>query len=167
MTAPYKDPIIEAFITLIKSYRKDIKIYYNGIAGKIPASLAPAIMIGIEKDEVKEEDPARDEHFVSMVLVYIADMKQNFEDTPTIIAGLNNVMQTLIGRDANYSLLKNSILNIIRSNPVINSSIGLRADVGAVTVATPTEVAANRLQGYWSAEGTIRFTAHLYQTRNP
>ena len=164
---PYKDPIIEAFITLIKSYRKDIKVFYNGIAGKIPAALAPAIMIGIEKDESREEDPARHEHFITIVLVYIADMRQNFDDTPTIIAGLNNVMQTLIGRDTNYSLLKNSILNILESNPVINSTLGLRADVGSKTVSTPTEVATNRLQGYWSAEGTIRFTAHIYQYKNP
>ena len=161
----YKDPIIEKYIELIKSVRKDIKVFYNGIAGKIPSPLVPAVMIDIEKEEVSEYSNVEDEHRISLVLVYIADIRQNFEDTPTIIAGLNKVKEVLVGRDNDYKLKTNSILHILRHNLDIDPIKHLRTDVGTITVVTPNEVATGRLTGYWSAEGTIRFTAHFHQLR--
>ncbi len=162
---PYFDSIIAKYIDLIKSRRKDIKVFYNGIAGKVPSLLVPAVMIDIEKEEINEYNNIEDEHKISLVLVYIADIRRNFEDTPTIIAGLNKVKEVLVGRDEDYKLKTNSILHILRNNLDIDPAKHLRTDVGTMTVVTPNEVVAERITGFWSAEGTIRFTANFHQIR--
>ena len=162
----YKDTIIQKYLDLIKDNASgDIKTFYNGTLMQIPISRLPLVMIDIESTEADEFSNVEDQHIISLVLTYIADMRQTTSAAQLIEAGFGKVLEALVGRGSDYSLKSTSILYILRHNLNIDASNNLRTDVGSITVATPREVATGRLAGYWSAEGTIRFKAHFIQTR--
>lgn len=132
----------------------------------VPASLLPAVILSIEKTEVAEISDMEDEHRVSLVLTYIADMRKDFEASHLIKAGFNKVTEALIGREtSDYKLKTDSILHLLRNNLNVDAGKELRTEVSGVSVVTPDEIATGRIEGYWSAEGTIRFTAHFIQER--
>ena len=163
--AQYKDTIIQKYLDLISDNTTGIKSFFNGIVAKIPASELPAVMIDIEATEIDEFSNDEDVHRVELILIYIADIRQSLEESPSVVAGLNNVKEILVGRDADYTLKSTSILDILRSNLNIDSANNLRTDVGGFSIATPNEVATGRFPGLVSAEGSIRFTAHFVQVR--
>ena len=163
--AQYKDTIIQKYLDLIKDNTTGIKGFFNGLIAKIPASSLPAVIIDIDRTEVDEFSNDEDVHKVELILIYIADIRRSFEEASSVIAGLNNVKEILVGRESNYTLKSTSILDILRSNLNIDSSNNLRTDVGGFSVVTPNEVAAGRFPGQHSAEGSIRFTAHFVQER--
>ena len=161
----YKDTIIQKYLDLIKSERKEIRGFYNGLVAKITRSMLPAIMITIVSVETESISNVEDEHRIGLSLTYIADIRKDFNATPFIVAGLNKVTEVLVGREDDYKLQEKSILNILRKNINLDVNNKLRTDVGSFSVVTPDEVAAGRLPGFWSAEGTIRFIAHFSQLR--
>jgi hypothetical protein len=161
----YKDPIIERYLDLIKTNTSGkIKGFFNGMIGSIPASMLPAVILSIENTEVEELSNSEDEHRIHMVLNYIADIRPTLEDT-TLITKMSDVLETLIGREVDYSLKENSILYILRNNLNIDDSNNLRTDVRSFSIVTPEEISAGRFPGSYSVEGTIRFLAHFYQER--
>jgi len=163
----YEDPIIKKYLDLIKSKTTGIKGFYNGLVAKIPASMLPAVMISIETTEAEEFSDNEDEHRIGLVLTYIADIRQTFED-PALVTSLNKVLEALVGRESSgtpYALKTSSILHILRNNLNVDASNHLRTDIRTFSVATPGEVATGRFPGLYSAEGTIRFTAHFIQQR--
>lgn len=163
---PYIDPIVQKYLDLIKANTTGIKGFYNGFVVKIPASMLPAVMIDIETTEADNFSDAEDVHRIGLVLVYIADIRQSLEESPLVVAGLNKVKEALVGREnADYKLKTTSILHLLRNNLNIDSGNNLRTDVGSFSVVTPSEVATGRFPGLFSAEGTIRFTAHFTQER--
>ncbi len=164
----YCDPIIQKYIDLLKTNTVGIKVFYNGFVSQIPASMLPAVMIQIEKTEAEEISNVEDEHRISLVLTYIADIRQTLVepsgDTP-LATGLNKVLEVLVGRKADYSLETTSILYILRNNLNIDDTNNLRTDIRSFSVVTPGEVASGRFPGSYSAEGTIRFNSHFIQNR--
>ena len=165
----YEDPIINKYLTLIKDNTTDIKGFYNGLIAKIPSSMLPAVMISIETTDVDEFSNIEDEHRINLVLTYIGDIRQTFEDS-ALVTTLNRVIDALVGREATssstpYALKTTSILHIIRNNLNIDTSNNLRTDVGSVTVVTPSEIATGRFPGLFTAEGTVRFQTHYSQIR--
>ncbi|HEC65851.1 MAG TPA: hypothetical protein ENI23_11175 [bacterium] len=163
--AQYKDTIIQKYLDLISDNTTGIKGFFNGIVGKIPEAQLPAVIIDIERTEVDEFSNDEDVHRVELIVIYVADIRRSFEEASSVVAGLNNVKEVLVGRNANYTLKDTSILDILRSNLNIDSANNLRTDVGGFSVVTPTEVATGRFPGLHSAEGNIRFTAHFVQER--
>ena len=159
------DPIVQKYLDLIKANTTGIKAFYNGFIARVPVSLLPAVMITIEKTEAADMSNVEDEHRISLVLTYIADIRQDLENSALIQVGLSNVLEKLVGRDSDYKLKTSSILYILRHNVNLDTSKNLRTDVGSFSVATPSEIATGRIPGNWSAEGTIRFNAHFYQER--
>ncbi len=161
----YEDPIIKKYIDLIKTNTGGkIKGFYNGLIGSIPASMLPAIMISIEKTEVADLSNVEDEHRISLMLTYVSDIRPTLEDS-TLITKLSDVLDNLVGRNADYSLKSTSILYILRNNLNIDASNNLRTDVNSFSVVTPGEIASGRFAGSYSVEGTIRFNAHFIQER--
>jgi len=163
----YADPIIKKYLDLIKANTDGIKGFYNGLVDKVPASMLPAVMIEIERTECSDLSNVEDEHRIGLALIFIADIRQNFEESAMIVAGFNKVKEALIGRESTgtpYALKTSSILYILRHNINVDSANNLRTDIGSMSVVTPTEL-ARRFQGLYSAEGTIRFNAHYIQTR--
>lgn len=161
----YKDPIVEKYINLIKSYRDDIKTYYNGVKTEIGQSECPSIMIDVNRLEAQKFSNTEDQHRVSLNLTLVTDIRSNFQDTARIDAGINKVLEILVGRKDDYSLKEKSILNILRKNVNVDTSNQLRTDVGSITVVSPREVGIGRQEKYWSTEGTIGFEAHFIQER--
>lgn len=161
----YKDSIVQKYLDLIKDNRNDIKKFFNGIVTKVAMSECPCIMIGIDNVEVSDFSNVEDEHRVNLTLTLVTDIRKNFEDTVRIDSGISRVVEMLVGRQNNYQLEENSILNIIRNNINIDTTNNLRTDIGTITAVTPKEVAIGRIPDYWSAEGSIRFQAHFIQER--
>ena len=164
--AIYRDPIIDKYLTLIKDNTSGkIKGFYNVMIGSIPASMLPAVILTIEKTEAEDISNVEDEHRISLVLTYVADVRPTLEDT-TLITKMTDVLDTLVGREqVGYSLKTNSILHILRNNVNIDDSNNLRTDIGSFSVITPAEIASGRFAGSYSVEGTIRFLAYYIQMR--
>ena len=161
----YEDTIIAKYLSLIKGNVADVRTFYNGTLFQVPISRLPLIMIDIESTEASEFSNAEDQHIISLVLTYIADMRKDISAVQFMESGFGKVLDVLVGRASDYSLKTNSILYILRHNLDIDASNNLRTDLGSITVATPREVVPGRMPGFWSAEGTIRFKAHFIQTR--
>ena len=161
----YEDPIVQKYLDLIKSKVGGIKGFYNGTLYQIPLSKMPLVMLDIEGVEVSEFSNVEDQHIVSLVLTFVADMRKDTTAAQLLEIGFGKVLDVLVGRSSDYALKENSILYVLRNNLDIDASNNLRTDVGSITVATPREVATGRMPGFWSAEGTIRFKAHFIQTR--
>lgn len=161
----YEDTIVKKYLDLIKNNVGGIKSFYNGTCVQIPLSKLPMVMIDITDTEVTEFSNTEDQHIVSLVLTFIADMRKEISAAQLIEAGFGKVLDVLVGRTSNYSLKTNSILYVLRHNLNIDTNNNLRTDVGSITIVTPREVATGRMPGYWSVEGTIRFKAHFIQER--
>jgi hypothetical protein len=164
----YSDPIVAKYLDLIKTNTNVVKGFYNGFLGMIPASMLPAVMIQVERTEADELSNVEDEHRISLVLTYIADIRPTLIESSgemPLTNGLNNVLENLVGRESNYSLKTTSILHILRNNLNVDTANNLRTDVRSFSVVTPNEIASGRFPGNYSAEGTIRFNAHFLQTR--
>ena len=162
----YQDTIIQKYLNLIKdNVGGGIKVFYNGTKMQIPLSSLPMVMIDIEGTEATEFSNTEDQHIVSLVLTYIADMRQDTSAAQLMEEGFGKVVEALVGRSSDYSLKTKSILYVLRHNLNIDTDNNLRTDVGSITVATPRQVGTGRMPGYWSCEGTIRFKAHFIQTR--
>jgi len=160
----YKDTIVEKYLDLIKDNTTTIKGFYNGMVGKIPASMLPAVILTIEGAEAESLSNSEDEHRLSMLLIYVADVRQSLNDS-ALVNNFNRVLDALMGRDSNYSLKSTSLLYILRNNLNVDITNNLRTDVGSFSVVTPSEISTGRFPGFYSVEGTIRFNAHFYQER--
>ncbi len=160
----YADPIINKYLELIKANTSGIKGFYNGFVAKIPSSMLPAVMLQIESTEAESFSNVEDVHRIKIALMYIADIRQTLENSE-MLTSLNDVLEALVGRDSTYSLKSTSILDILRSNLNVDTANNLRTDVGSFEVVTPGEIATGRFPGLYTAEGTIRFTAHFTQIR--
>lgn len=161
----YNDPIIQKYLDLIKDNRSDIKRFFNGIVTKVAASECPCIMIGIDNLEINDFSNVEDEHRINLILTLVTDVRRNFADTVRIDDGISKVVEILTGRESDYKLKNESILNILRNNVSIDTTNNLRTDIGTITAVTPKEVAIGRMPDYWSAEGSIKFQAHFIQER--
>jgi hypothetical protein len=164
----YVDPIIQKYLDLIKTNTNTIKGFYNGFLGQIPASMLPAVILQVEKTEAQSLSTSEDEHRISLVLTYIADIRPTLLEKSgemPLATGLNAVLDALVGRESTYTLKTTSILHILRNNLNVDTNNNLRTDVQSFSVVTPAEIASGRFPGNYSAEGTIRFNAHFLQTR--
>ena len=165
----YIDPIINKYLTLIKdNVGGEIKGFYNGFINQIPASMLPAIIMNIEKTEAETMSTSEDEHRIGLTLTYVADIRQSLLEVNgemPLSAGLNKVLEALVGRNSDYSLKTNSILYILRNNLNVDATNNLRTDINSFSVVTPSEVATGRFPGSYSAEGNIRFNSHFIQLR--
>jgi len=165
----YTDPIIQKYLDLLKDNTTRIKGFYNGFVSNIPASMLPAIMINIETTEAGEFSDIEDEHRIGLVLTYIGDIRQTFNDS-SLVTVLNNVLDGLVGREEEisstpYALKTDSVLYVLRNNLNVDSDNNLRTDINSFSIVTPSEISTGRFQGFYSAEGTIKFNAHFTQQR--
>lgn len=161
----YRDPIIEKYLDLLKdNLGSKIRKYFNGIPSIIAQSECPAIAIGIERTEMKPYTTEEDEHRISLVLVLITDIRESLSNNYRMDQGISQVLDIFMGRNSDYTLKSNSIAKIIRDNRNIDLTNHLKTDVGSISIITPKDVVQDRINGYWTAEGTMRFQAHYYQS---
>ena len=165
----YEDPVIKAYIALFKAKMEGaVKQYYQGDPFKIAASELPCLLISKSETRVGHFTNSQDEHGIEMQLTLITDIRSELStqaDQQKVVAGVAKLYELVEGRDADYTLKSNTILDVLRSNQLVDGANNLRTDLDTVTRVDYGEALRDRDKGEWSIEARINFVAHFIQTR--
>lgn len=164
----YEDPIIKKYIDLLKAKMPDIKQWYQGDPIRIPVSNLPCVLISKTETRIGPFTNAEDEHGIEMRITVITDIRSELstqEDEKRVVAGVAKLYQLVEERDTDYTLKDTSILDILRSNQVVDASNNLRTDLNTLTRVDYGETLRDRDAGLWSIEARIIFVAHFIQNR--
>lgn len=164
----YTDPIISKYIDLIKTNTSAIKQFYQGEPIRIPATNFPCAIISKRETRVSALTNAEDEHGIALSITVIADVRQELTTEDSIknaIAGVATLYDIIEGRDADYTLKDDSILGILRSNPLVDATYGLRTDLGTVTRVDYGATLRDRAPEAWSIEGRVDIVVYFTQVR--
>jgi hypothetical protein len=165
---PYQDPIIQRYIKLIKDNHGDtLKGFYEGDPIKIPASMLPCCIISKNQTRAGQINSADDAHDIWLTITIITDIRQDLstQDIAQIAPGVSSLYQIVEGRDSNYKLLTNSILNILRTNQLLDVANNLRTDLTSVTRVDYGQTLRQRNPEMWSTEARIEIVANFIQLR--
>jgi hypothetical protein len=163
----YKDPIMQKYIDLITDIMPGMfKGIYFGDPVRIPASNFPALIIYKNSTAIKAFTNAEDLHQISMTLNIATYVSQEINDDKTIKAGVAMLYDLIEGRDSSYKLKPNSILNILRSNQLVDEPNNLITDLANITRIDYGMTFGKREKEAYSVEGMIEFTANFTQLRN-
>lgn len=169
MTQPlpnqYKDPVITAYINLIKANTNAFKAFYYGDPIKVPASNLPCCIISKNITEMTEFTNAEDEHNMQLMFTVITDLRQDISDDTTFVPGTNSLYYILEGRNDDLTLLNSSLANILRHNVDLNQNLKLYTDVGSKTKISYAMTIGKRQAGFFGIEGSITIVAKLVQLR--
>jgi hypothetical protein len=86
----YQDPIIAAYIDLIKAHTGAIKVFYQGEPIRIPGSNYPCAIISKRETRAGPLTNAEDEHGIAMTITVIADVRSDLstvENIAEVVAG--------------------------------------------------------------------------------
>lgn len=165
---PYNDPIIQKYIDIIKANNADIKMYYQGDPVKIPASALPCCIVSKNQTRAGQIDSANDGHDVWLTITIITDIRQDLstqENIANIAPGVSSLYEIVEGRDAQYKLLESSILNILRTNQLLDVAHNLRTDLTSITRIDYGQTLRQRNPEMWSTEARIEIVANFIQIR--
>lgn len=166
MSGIYSDPIIRKYIDLIKAATPVFKGVYQGDPIRIPDSNLPALILSKGSTRIGPLSNVEDEHEISLILTVITDVKNEVSDDKSIAAGVAQLYDIIEGReDATYALKAQSILNILRSNLVVDQGVNLRTDLGSITRADYGLTIGKRAPEQYAVEGQIEFIATFSQLR--
>lgn len=172
MSDLYQDPIIKKYIDLIKGVVGNdfFKIYYQGDPIRIPISNLPAIIIS--KDETRVSNALEggsnvdDAHLMALTLTVVTDIRDQINDDKAVAPGIAKLYDIIEGRDETTLKLKDkSILHILRNNVDLDTSLGLRTDLGSITRVDYGLTIGKREQDAWAIEAQVEFIAHFTQLR--
>lgn len=162
----YKDPIIKKYTELITSSAQGVfKGVYQGDPLRIPKSQLPALVISKSATRVGKHTNAEDEHEISLILSVIVDMRDEVMDDKQIVPGVAMLYDIIEGRDEQYKLKSQSILNILRSNIAVDASLNLRTDLTSITTANYGLTVGKRAPEAYAVEGQVEFIASFNQIR--
>ncbi len=164
----YSDPILSKYIDLLKTKAGTIKVFFQGEPLRIGASQLPCVIISKRETMVGPHTNAEDEHKVGITLTVVTDIRSDLstEDAQAnVVAGIATLYDLVEGRNVDYTLKDTSILDILRSNPVVDSTYGLRTDLGTITRVDYGQTLRDRHKEEWSIEATIQLVAHFTQNR--
>jgi len=164
----YSDSIIQKYIDLIKANCGQIKAFYQGDPVKIPNSNLPCCIIAKSNTTAGFQDSASDEHLVGLSITIITDIRDQLstdENIAKIAPGIAQLYEIVEGRDANYKLKTNSILNILRTNQLLDVANNLRTDLRNVTRVDYGSTLRSRSPEMWSAEARIDIVVNFIQLR--
>jgi hypothetical protein len=162
----YSDPVIEKYISLIKTHNGEIKSYYQGDPLRVAASLLPCCIISKTGTNVGPLSNAEDGHEIGLRITLITDVRQDLssdESYANIVEGVSSLYDLMEGRNADYSLKATSILDILRSNITVDADNNLRTDLGSLTRVDYG--VTDREPGGWTTEARVDFTADFLQIR--
>lgn len=164
----YEDPVIAKYIELIKANTGAFNAFYQGEPIRVPATNFPCLIISKRETRAGTLTNAEDEHAIGMSLTVIADVRKDLsteENIAQVVAGVATLYDIVEGRNANYTLKDNSLLAILRHNPLVDSTYGLRTDLGTVTRVDYGTTLRDRAPEEWSIEARIDFVAYFTQVR--
>jgi hypothetical protein len=164
----YKDPIITAYEALLKSKNGAIKSYYQGEPIRIPATNLPCAIISKRETRAGTLTNSEDEHGIAMSITIIADVRKDLsteQDIAQVVAGVATLYDIMEGRDEDLTLKDTSVLDILRSNIMVDSAHGLRTDLGSVTRVDYGQTLRDRAPEEWTIEARVDFIASFQQVR--
>jgi hypothetical protein len=164
----YIDPVIQAYIDLIKAHTGEIKAFYQGEPLRIANSNLPCAIISKRETGVGFLTNSEDEHGIGMSITIIADVRKDLstdENIAQAVAGVSTLYDLIEGRESDLTLKDNSILGILRSHILVDEVHGLRTDLGSQTRVDYGTTLRDRAQDEWSIEARVDFVAHFTQPR--
>lgn len=164
----YADPVIQKYIDLIKANTGVFAVFYQGEPIRISVSHLPCCIISKRETLAAPHTNAEDVHSIGITLTVITDLRKELStenSAASAVAGIANLYDIVEGRNADYTLKRTSILDILRSNPVVDATYGLRTDLGTITRVDYGQTLRDRAQEEWSIEAQVNFVAHFTQNR--
>lgn len=164
----YQDPMLQKYIDLIQASNGEIKAYYQGDPIRVGASVLPVVLISKFETRVTKLTTTEDEHAIGIRITVITDIRKDLstnENDAKIVEGVATLYDIMEGREANYTLKTTSILNILRTNELVDVANNLRTDLGTITRIDYGETLRDRDEGIWTVEARIELIAHFVQTR--
>jgi hypothetical protein len=165
----YQDPIIQAYIDLIKANCGGaIKAYFQGEPTRLAASDLPCAIISKRQTRVGFHSNAEDEHGIGMSITIITDVRQDLNTetgAQNAVAGIATLYDIIEGRNADMTLKDTALLDVLRSNQLVSAPYGLRTDLSTITVADYGLTLRDRAPEAWSIEGRVDIVAQFTQAR--
>lgn len=164
---PYVDPVIKKYQELIEAAMPGVfKGKYQGDPVMIPASRLPALIISKGSTRVGPLNNVQDEHGQQMILTVVTDIRDEINDETQVVPGIAQLYDILEGReDGTYKLKANCVLNILRSNILVDAAQDLRTDISTVTQVDYGMTVGKRERDAYAVEGQVQFVAHYLQQR--
>ena len=164
---PYQDPIITKYTEMIKAAMPGVfKTFYQGDPIRVPKSSIPALIISKSQTRAAPTTNAEDEHEIGLVLSVIVDLRDEVTDDQQLTPGVAQLYDILEGREeATYKLKTTSILNILRTNILVDAAYNLRTDLGSITNVNYGLTIGKRAQDTYAVEGQVEFIAQYTQLR--
>lgn len=168
-SAKYEDPIIKKYGDLVEAKTKVFKRIYQGDPIRIPTSLLPCLIISKIETRIGQTSNVEDEHGIAMRMTVITDIRQDLstnENDAKLIEGVASLYDLVEGRNATtYALKDQSLLDILRTNQVVDATYNLRTDLSTLTRVDYGETLRDREPELWSIEARIEFVAQFIQNR--
>ena len=164
----YQDPIITEYLNLIKASNGEIIEYHQGDPISVPAIGLPCCIISKRDTQVAALTNAEDEQAIGLSLTVIVDVRKELstEESRSKVSGeVAKLYDIIEGRDTDLTLKDTSVLGILRHNPLVNSTYGLRTDLGTITRVDYGTTFRDRGREAWTIEARVDFTAHFSQVR--
>lgn len=161
----YKDPILVKYATLIGSKTKRFKRVYFGDPIRIPNSDLPALIISKVDTIAKNLTNAEDVHELRISFTVVTDIRNTITDDKTMVAGVNLLYNIMEGRNSDYTLQNESLLNILRHNVELDVGNNLRTDLNTMSRIDYAMTIGKRAPEAWAVEGIIDITANFTQPR--
>lgn len=169
MAEQYSDPIVRKYMALIKaSTGGKFKAFFEGDPIKVPGVDVPCIIITKLGTRVGVFSNSQDQHEIGMRITVITDVRKDLstaEDEAKIAAGISSLYDLVEGRNEDYSLKDGTILDILRSNTLVDAANNLRTDLGTLTSVDYSLTTKGRAAEEWQVEARIDFVAHFVQVR--
>ena len=164
----YADPVITAYIALLKSKCGAIKEYYQGEPIRIPTSNFPCAILSKRQTRVGPLNNADDQHEMGISITIIADVRQDLntqDGAEAAVAGVATLYDIIEGRNADLTLKETSILDILRSNMMVDAAHGLRTGLGSITNVDYGLTLRDRSPEAWSIEARVDIVSTFHQPR--
>jgi hypothetical protein len=164
MSSPYQDPILEKYKALIKANTSAFKLFYQGDPKAIPSSGMPAIILEREETRAGAVTNAEDRHEIAIRMTVVVDVRRDLQEVQNgIVPGYATLYDLVEGRESSYTLKSTALIDILRSNILVDSVYNLRTDIGTLTRASYTE--GQRGDNLWTVEAVISFVCSFIQVR--
>lgn len=163
----YKDPILKKYEDLITAAMPGVfSFIYHGDPVRIPATNLPALIISKVRTSVQPLTNSEDTHQIGIVITVVTDVREEKNEDQTITPGIAKLYDIIEGREESTYILKNNcILNILRTNIVVDAAYNLRTDLGTVTQADYGVTLGKRTSEGYAVEGQVEFLATYSQIR--
>lgn len=164
----YSDPVIKKYIDLIHAKCPDIKVFYQGDPIRIGTSVLPCCIVSKIGTRAGFSDSANDEHEMVLHFTVITDIRQELstaEDIAKVAPGIAKLYDLIEGRNADYSLKDSSLLDILRTNQLVDVAHNLRTNLKTATRIDYGQTLRNRNPAEWSVEATVEIVVNFIQLR--